>query len=39
VGSVYGRYHYVADVLCGAALGALSIWIADRLILGWGVVP
>ena len=35
VGSVYGRYHYVADVLCGAALGALSVWIADRLILGY----
>ena len=34
-GSVYGRYHYVADLLCGAALGALSIWIADRLILGY----
>ena len=34
VGSVYGRYHYVIDVVCGAALGALSVWIADRLILG-----
>ncbi len=33
-GSVYGRYHYVADILCGTALGALSVWIADRLILG-----
>ena len=33
VGSVYGRYHYVADVLCGAALGALSIWLADRVVL------
>ena len=33
VGSVYGRYHYVADVLCGAALGVLSIWIADRVVL------
>jgi membrane-associated phospholipid phosphatase len=32
-GSVYGRYHYVADVLWGAALGALSIWIADRVVL------
>lgn len=31
--SVYGRYHYVADVLCGAALGALSIWVADRVVL------
>ena len=35
VGSVYGRYHYVADLLCGAALGVLSVWIADRLILGY----
>jgi membrane-associated phospholipid phosphatase len=35
VGSVYGRYHYVADVVCGATLGALSVWIADRLILGY----
>ncbi len=35
VGSVYGRYHYVADVLCGVALGVLNVWIADRLILGY----
>ncbi len=33
VGSVYGRYHYVADILCGAALGVLSVWIADRVVL------
>ncbi|MCZ6485050.1 MAG: phosphatase PAP2 family protein [Acidobacteria bacterium] len=32
-GSVYGRYHYIADILCGAALGALSVWFADWLIL------
>ena len=33
VGSVYGRYHYIADILCGAVLGALSVWFADWLIL------
>ena len=35
VGSVYCRYHYVADVVCGAAVGALSVWIAARLFLGY----
>jgi len=38
LGSIYGRYHYLADVLCGAALGAISVWVADRLILGLCVV-
>lgn len=33
VGSVYGRYHYVFDVLCGALLGAVCLWVAYGLLL------
>ena len=33
-GSVYGRYHYVFDVLCGALLGLAAVWLADSLLLG-----
>ena len=33
-GSVYGRYHYVLDVLCGALLGLAAVWLADSLLLG-----
>ena len=32
LGSVYGRYHYVSDILCGALLGAASLWLAEVLI-------
>ena len=32
-GSVYGRYHYVLDVLCGALLGLAAVWLADSLLL------
>ena len=31
-GSVYGRYHYVADILAGAAIGAASICIVDWIL-------
>ena len=31
-GSVYGRYHYVLDVLCGALLGFAAVWLADSLL-------
>lgn len=33
-GSVYGRYHYVLDVLCGALLGLAAVWLADLLLMG-----
>lgn len=29
LGAVYGRYHFVADVVAGAVLGALSLGFAD----------
>lgn len=29
IGSVYGRYHYVIDLLAGAMLGLLGVWAAD----------
>lgn len=32
LGSVYGRYHYVLDILCGAAIGALSLWLAALVV-------
>lgn len=34
VGSVYGRYHFVTDLLVGALLGLLSVWVADYFVLG-----
>ncbi len=30
--AVYGRYHYVLDIIVGAALGALCVLVADWLI-------
>ncbi len=33
VGSVYGRYHFVLDVLVGAAIGLSGVLLADWLIL------
>ena len=30
-GSIYGRYHYLLDVLVGALLGLLSVQLADAL--------
>ena len=32
--SVYGRYHYVLDVIVGALLGLAAVWLADWLLLG-----
>lgn len=34
ISTAYGRYHYVIDVIVGSAIGFLSIWLADVLILG-----
>jgi len=33
VGSVYGRYHFLIDVIVGAAIGLAGILLADMLIL------
>ena len=34
LGSVYGRYHFVADIIVGSIIGLISILLADYLILG-----
>ncbi len=34
LGSVYGRYHFVADIIAGSIIGLISILLADYLILG-----
>lgn len=33
--TVYCRYHYVSDVLAGAALAGLCLWVGPRLCRGW----
>lgn len=32
VSTVYGRYHYVIDVLVGSAIGLAAVWLADLLV-------
>ena len=39
VSTVYGRYHYVADVLAGIALGAIAWLCADLLMARRNAVP
>jgi membrane-associated phospholipid phosphatase len=39
VATVYGRYHYMADVLAGILVGALGFWIGRRLMKGAAGVP
>ncbi len=39
VATVYGRYHYVADVLAGLATGVIGFWIGDRLMRIPGAFP
>jgi len=34
LGSIYGRYHFVADIIVGSIIGLISILLADYLILG-----
>jgi membrane-associated phospholipid phosphatase len=34
VGAVYGRYHYLIDIILGALLGVLSLLVADLLFAG-----
>ena len=31
IGAVYGRYHYVIDVVLGIGLGVASMWLASKL--------
>jgi membrane-associated phospholipid phosphatase len=37
--TVYGRYHYVADVLAGIVVGSIAWLCAERLMLRRGAVP
>ena len=39
VATVYGRYHYVADVLAGIVVGSVAWLAAERLMLRRGAVP
>jgi membrane-associated phospholipid phosphatase len=39
VATVYGRYHYVADVLAGIVVGSVAWICAERLMLRRGAVP
>lgn len=34
VATVYGRFHYVSDVIAGLLVGAISILVCDRIIKG-----
>jgi len=37
--TVYGRYHYVADVFAGVITGTLGYWIGLKLMRARGSVP
>jgi membrane-associated phospholipid phosphatase len=39
VATVYGRYHYVADVLAGLAVGALGFAVGTCLMRRTGTLP
>jgi len=39
IATVYGRYHYMADVLAGILVGALGFWIGRRLMNGTVGIP
>ena len=39
VATVYGRYHYIADVLAGILVGAAGFWIGRPLMNGAAAVP
>lgn len=30
MGALWGRYHYISDIIVGAAIGAASVWIVDH---------
>jgi len=31
VGTVYSRFHYASDVVAGLAVGALAVWVTDKM--------
>jgi len=39
VSTVYGRYHYMADVLGGVAVGAIGFSVGTRLMQRTGALP
>jgi len=39
VSTVYGRYHYVADVLGGLVVGSVGFWLGERLMQRAGACP
>ncbi len=39
VATVYGRYHYVADVLAGLIVGAIGFWAGEKLTQSQGALP
>jgi len=39
IATVYGRYHYIADVFAGMFVGMLGLWIGTRLMRAPGAVP
>jgi len=39
VATVYGRYHYVADVLAGLAVGTIGFVAGERLMRKRGALP
>ena len=34
-GTVWGRFHYVSDVLVGAAIGLASVWLVSKYYDSW----
>jgi membrane-associated phospholipid phosphatase len=32
VGALWGRYHYISDIIVGAIIGLFSVFIADRFL-------
>ena len=39
IATVYGRYHYIADVLAGIAVGAAAVMAGERLMQRRGALP
>jgi membrane-associated phospholipid phosphatase len=39
VSTIYGRYHYIADILAGILVGAVAFILANRLMVVKGANP
>ena len=39
VSTIYGRYHYIADILAGILVGAVAFLLAERLMTVTGANP